>query len=105
MSGLNGEGPTATHGAKKLGDLIKEFTRQNGVSEKLRAYQVVGDWETIVGEAIAKKTEISRLENGTLYVRTANSTWRNELVFMKPAIMRKIREKYPDSGVEDIFFI
>ncbi len=93
------------HGAKRLGELIKEFTQQKGVSEKLRAYQVVGDWESIVGKAIARKTEISRLENGILYVRAANSTWRNELVFMKPAILRKIRENYPDSGVVDIFFI
>ncbi|MCL5267287.1 MAG: DUF721 domain-containing protein [Bacteroidetes bacterium] len=105
MPGFSGDGAAGSQGAKRLGELIKEFTQQKGVSGKLRAYQVVGDWESIVGEAIAKKTEISRLENGTLYVRTANSTWRNELVFMKPAIMQKIREKYPDSGVEDIFFI
>lgn len=104
MSGSNGDNAAGTHGARRLGELIKEFTQQSSVSGKLRAYQVIGDWEAIVGDAIARNTEITRLENGTLYVRTANSTWRNELVFMKPEIMRKIREKYPDSGVEDIFF-
>lgn len=94
-----------SHGARTLGELIKEFTQQNGVSERLRAYQVVGDWENIVGTAIARNTEISRLENGILYVRAANSTWRNELVFMKSAILGKIKDNYPDSGVVDIFFI
>ncbi len=104
MSGSNSDGGSS-RGARRLSELIREFTQQNGVSGKLRSYQVVGDWESIVGEAIARNTEISRLENGTLYIRAVNSTWRNELVFMKPAIMQKIREKYPDSGVVDIFFI
>ncbi len=91
--------------AKSLGDLIKEFTKQDNVSFKLRAYQVVGDWEDIVGEAIGRNTEISRVENGILYVKAASAAWRNELVFMKPSILKKIRLNYPDSGVEDIFFI
>ncbi len=91
--------------ARSLAELIKEFSRQENVSAKLMAYQVVGDWDKIVGEAIAKNTEISRIENGILYVKAATAAWRNELVYMKPSILKKIREKYPDSGVEDIFFI
>lgn len=91
--------------ARSLGELIKEFTQRDNVSHKLRAYQVVGDWEEIVGEAIGRNTEISRVENGILYVKAATAAWRNELVFMKPSILKKIRQKYPDSGVEDIFFI
>jgi predicted nucleic acid-binding Zn ribbon protein len=91
--------------ARKLGDLIKEFSRQENVSHKLMAYQVVGEWENIVGDSIAKNTEIVRVENGILYVKAATSAWRNELVFMKPAILEKIRKNYPDSGVEEIFFI
>ncbi len=91
--------------AKRLGDLIKEFSRQETVSDKLRAYQVVGEWENIVGEPIGRNTEIVRVENGILYVKAATSAWRNELVFMKPAILKKIRENYPDSGVDELFFI
>jgi predicted nucleic acid-binding Zn ribbon protein len=91
--------------ARRLGELIKEFSMQEGVSERLRAYQVVAEWEAIVGVMIGKNTELVRIENGTLYVRAANAAWRNELVFMKPTILAKIREKYPESGVTDIFFI
>ncbi len=90
---------------RSLADIIKEFTQDENVSSRLRAYQVVGDWEKIVGTLIARNTEISRIENGILFVKTSNSTWRNELVFMKQAIMRKIRDNYPDSGIDDIFFI
>ncbi len=91
--------------AKRLDEIIKEFTKEESVSSRLRAYQVVGEWEKIVGPLISRNTEISRIENGILFVKASNSTWRNELVFMKPVIMRKIRESYPDSGVGDIFFI
>jgi len=91
--------------ARRLGDLIREFSMQDGVSERLKAYKVVAEWEEIVGGMIGKNTELVRVENGILYVRAANPAWRNELVFMKPSILRKIREKYPESGVTDIFFI
>ncbi|MCL5738333.1 MAG: DUF721 domain-containing protein [Bacteroidetes bacterium] len=96
---------TKTPEARRLGDLIKEFAQETGVSEKLRAYRVVAEWQDIVGEMIGKNTEISRIENGILYVKVSNSAWRNELVFMKLAIMKKIKENYPESGVNDIFFI
>lgn len=85
--------------------MIKEFSQQEGVSERLKAYKVVAEWEEIVGAMIGKNTEISRIENGILYIKAANSAWRNELVFMKPTILKKIRDSYPESGVNDIFFI
>ncbi|HEY9167179.1 MAG TPA: DUF721 domain-containing protein [Candidatus Kryptonia bacterium] len=91
--------------ARRVGDLIKEFSQQEGVSERLKAYKVVAEWEEIVGAMIGKNTEISRIENGILYIKAANSAWRNELVFMKPTILKKIRDSYPESGVNDIFFI
>lgn len=105
MSDFNRGTTPAVHEPRLLGDLIKEFTSQEGISEKLRSYEVVGEWEKIVGDAISKNTEIIRIENGTLYVQAKNGAWRNELIFMKPAILGKIRENYPTSGVEDIFFI
>ncbi len=91
--------------AKRLGELINEFTHRENVSGKLQAYQVVGDWEKIVGDVIGRNTDLVRIENGTLYVKTKTGAWRNELIFMKPAILKKIKENYPASGVENIFFI
>lgn len=105
MSGFSRSTALGVHEPRMLGELIKEFTGQDGISEKLRSYEVVGEWEKIVGDTIGKNTEIVRIENGTLYVQAKNSAWRNELIFVKPSILKKIRENYPTSGVEDIFFI
>jgi len=105
MPDLNRNAGFAVHEPRPIGDLIKEFTSRDGISEKLRSYEVVGEWEKIVGDTIGKNTEIVRIENGTLYVQVKNSAWRNELIFEKPAILKKIRENYSTSGVEDIFFI
>jgi predicted nucleic acid-binding Zn ribbon protein len=104
MSDFNREAGRA-HQPRPLGELIREFASQDGISEKLRSYEVVGEWENIVGDVIGKNTEIIRIENGTLYVQAKNSAWRNELIFVKQTILKKIRQNYPGSGVEDIFFI
>ncbi len=105
MSDFSRNTTQSAHTPRLLGELIKEFTSQDGISEKLRSYEVVGEWEKIVGDTIGKNTEIVRIENGTLYVQAKNGAWRNELIFVKPAILKKIRENYPTSGVENIFFI
>jgi predicted nucleic acid-binding Zn ribbon protein len=91
--------------ARRLSDLIDEFVRKESVSDKLRSYHVVGDWEKIVGEPISRNTEIIKIENGTLYVRVKTASWRNELIFMKQVILKKIAQNYPNSGVENIFFV
>jgi len=105
MSDFDRAAAHGTYEPRALGELIREFTSRDGISEKLRSYEVVGDWEKIVGDVIGKNTEIMRIENGTLYVQAKNSAWRNELIFLKAAILKKIRDNYPTSGVEDIFFV
>ncbi|MGC8595518.1 MAG: DUF721 domain-containing protein [Candidatus Kryptoniota bacterium] len=93
------------HEAKQLHKIIEEFISSSPAGRRLKAYRVITDWNNIVGDLIAKNTDIVRVDAGILYVRVKTPTWRNELVFQKSKILDKIREDYRDSEITDIFFI
>jgi len=93
------------HEAKRIHKVIEEFIKSSPAGKHLKAYRVLTEWNDIVGDVIAKNTEIVRVENGTLYVKVRTSTWRNELVFQKEKILEKIRKDYTDSDITEIFFM
>lgn len=77
---------------------------QLGLSKKIRQYQVLEKWHSIVGEQIAKVTQAEHMDMGKLFVRVLNSTWRNELVFLKKELIEKINKVMNQEIVKDIIF-
>ncbi|UQA61661.1 DUF721 domain-containing protein [Polyangium aurulentum] len=54
------------------------------------------DWEAAVGSRIAARARPVKLERGILYVRTASSTWAQELSLLSNPILEQLRAR----GVE-----
>src|SRR6185369_15504631 len=49
------------------------------------------DWEAAVGSRIAARARAVRLDRGVLVVRTATSTWAQELALLSDAILAQLR--------------
>ncbi|HZY10675.1 MAG TPA: DUF721 domain-containing protein [Bacteroidota bacterium] len=77
---------------------------QLGLSRKIRQYQVLEKWQSFVGEQIAKVAQAERMDGGKLFVHVLNSTWRNELVFLKKELIEKINNGMNQEIVKDIIF-
>jgi len=50
-------------------------------------------WKDMVGDTLEKKTRPIKLYGKRLLVEVAGSSWANEMEFLKPALLNKIREK------------
>ena len=61
-------------------------------------------WENIVGETIAKKTEIQNFKNGKVTVKTANPIWRNELIFQKEDLLNRLKKEEPELNIKELEF-
>lgn len=62
------------------------------VAEKASSPPVaMRDWEAAVGSRIAARARPMRLERGVLHVRTASSTWAQELTLLADAIIAQLR--------------
>ena len=75
----------------KISDSISKYLK-NHQSDLLLFGTIQNEWEKIVGEKIAKATNIIKLEQNKLYIKCKNPTWKNELQYQKREILKKINE-------------
>lgn len=61
-------------------------------------------WEEVVGPTIAKNTEPVGFQRGMLYVWVRNSTWMQQMIFLKDPIRDTINQKFESNFVKYIKF-
>lgn len=89
---------------KAIGTILKKVVRDLHLGKKLLQYEVVNEWEKIVGKKIASVTTAEKVVDGKLIVRVNSSAWRNELSFLKREIIKKINKKFMEEIITDIIF-
>jgi predicted nucleic acid-binding Zn ribbon protein len=62
-------------------------------------------WPEIVGEAIARRTEIVSLKFHTAVVKVSGAMWIQELNLMKSQILSRVTERLGDDVVRDLRFV
>ncbi len=61
-------------------------------------------WESVVGETVSKACEPVSYDRGLLWIWVKNSTWLQELQFLKPELLRKINHWAQTDFISDIKF-
>jgi predicted nucleic acid-binding Zn ribbon protein len=74
------------------------------LSEQFMRWKLWARWEDFVGSTVAKNTEPVGLYRGTLYLCVRNSSWMQQLTFMKDHIRNTINEKLGRQFVKNIRF-
>jgi predicted nucleic acid-binding Zn ribbon protein len=88
-----------------LHQALHSLLRSWGIDGKIRERQTVDFWSQIVGSRIAEETESLRVENGKIFVRVRSSSWKTELVFMKPDIIKRLNQAVGSNVIKDIIFV
>jgi predicted nucleic acid-binding Zn ribbon protein len=87
-----------------IGKGIASVLRELGLGTKIKSYEVLDAWPRIVGTQIASVSTAERIESGKLFIHVTRSAWRNELVFLKSALIMKINKDMEQEVVKDIIF-
>ena len=95
---MSAKGPTP------IATAIASVLRTLGLGTKLRQYEVIDLWASVVGEQIAAVTSAERIEDGKLFVRVRLAPWRNELQFLKSTLIAKLNAAMGEPIVTDIIF-
>lgn len=90
---------------RSLGDVLAELLHQYGLSDRVKEFDAVNSWAEVVGEDIARRTKAANVRDGTLIVEVSNSTWRNELFYLKADIIEKINNRIGKKIIHDILFV
>jgi predicted nucleic acid-binding Zn ribbon protein len=89
---------------KDVGSSIRQLVDELGIREKIAEYDAVLQWESLVGEHIAKAASAVKIVKGVLFVKVKSSAWRNELSLRKQEIIGTLNAALGQEIVKDIRF-
>jgi len=87
-----------------IATLIDKWFDQKNYSRKRANYSVFQAWSKIVGQDIARNTEPIKFYSDILVIRVSNSVWTQELQYLKPQLLEKIRTSFPETNIKDLMF-
>jgi len=88
-----------------ISGILAGVLKHKGLLKKIHQYSVFEVWQKIVGPTIAKQATPKKMQGQTLVVQTKSASWASELSFMKPAILKRIKENVPDAEITDLRFV
>ena len=85
-----------------LGDMIKAFYHDNQRDNALDEQVILDSWKDIVGDFIAAHTLNTSIKNGVFYVKVDADSLRNELLYAKSMLLKKLNSKVEKEILKDI---
>ena len=89
---------------KSLEDALKHLLQNLGIENKVLENQVINLWPLVVGKKIASVSDAEKIEHNILFVKIRNDSWRNELVYYKNDLIKRLNAKIGKKIVSDIRF-
>ena len=89
-------------GQYKIGDAIKQFLNGSRIKGGIQALQIEDVWEQIMGKTIAKYTDKIQIMGKTLYITTSMAPLKQELLFQKENIIKRVNEVLGEHVVKDV---
>ena len=90
--------------AKSIKDLLSDYFKGSDFKEINDTINMNKSWNKIVGKTISKNTEITRIKNGKITIKTSNPIWRNELTFQKEDLLNRLKKEEPELSIKEIEF-
>ena len=89
-------------GEYSLGDALKKFLNQSHLKGSIQALQIEEVWEQIMGKTVARYTDKIRIHGHTLYIDTAIAPLRQELLYQKDTILRRVNEALGEPVIREV---
>ena len=84
---------------------IGAFLKSAGLEKGVKQNNAILIWGGVVGATIAEKTNPEKVEHGVLTIKTENASWRQELLFKKSEIIKKLNRELGKNTIREIKFI
>ena len=89
-------------GEHSLGDALRKFLQQSQLKGAVQALQIEEVWEQIMGKTVARYTDKIQIHGHTLYVNTAVAALRQELLYQKENIIKRVNEALGEKAISEV---
>jgi len=88
---------------EQIGDVLRQFLRQQGLETPLNEYRLVDAWKDVVGPVITRYTNLF-IKNQVLYVSLSSSVIRQELMMGREMLIRNLNAQVGSQVIVNIVF-
>jgi len=81
---------------------LRKFLQQSQLKGAVQALQIEEVWEQIMGKTVARYTDKIQIHGHTLYVNTAVAALRQELLFQKENIIKRVNEALGERVIQEV---
>jgi predicted nucleic acid-binding Zn ribbon protein len=92
-------------GEYSIGDALKQFLNKSRIKGSVQAMQIEEAWEQIMGKTIARYTEKIQIHGNTLYITTHMAPLKQELLFQKENIIKRVNESLGERTIKEVVII
>ena len=90
---------------QQIGGALQEILSRLDTEGHFEIVRLMRLWPGVVGEMIARRTEVNGLKFHTAVVKVSGAMWIQELNLMKPQILARLREAMGNDAVRDLRFV
>lgn len=87
---------------QNLKEAIDRLLKAYNLSDKMLQYDLIEQWELVMGKMVAKRTREIYFKSKVLYVHLDSSVLREELSMAKSKMIELLNEKMGKKVIEDI---
>ncbi len=85
-----------------MAEALKAFINQSKLKGGIQALEIEEAWEKIMGKTIAKYTDSIKIINHTLFIRSSVAPLKNELLYQKEQIIKRVNEMLGEKVINDV---
>lgn len=89
---------------EQVGDVIRQFMRQEGIETPYNEFRVVQAWPEVVGPAVERFTGKVYVKDGVLYVQLTSSVLRHELFLGRQRLAQRLNDHVGAQVITKIVF-
>ena len=89
-------------GEYSLGDALRNFLNKSQLKGSIQALQIEEIWEQIMGKTVARYTDKITIHGQTLYVSTTVAALRQELLYQKDNIIKRVNEALGEKVIREV---
>jgi predicted nucleic acid-binding Zn ribbon protein len=90
---------------QQIGGTIQDLLASLDTGCHFELVRLIRLWPDVVGETIARRTEVSSLKFHTAVIKVSTAMWIQELNMMRPQILSRLNAAMRNDAVRDLRFV
>jgi len=89
---------------KSIAEIIGEVIRSQGLDDEIARRRLCFAWSDVVGPGVARATTRRYVDGATLHVHITSAALKNDLQYMKSALIERLNEAAGTEVISNIVF-